>query len=257
MDFALGKKIKNKSLFNKTEKKEPVEDTVSLSTLMLEKKFEEALKHHESVINKESTADWYTKGYLLGKLNKIEAPIECYDKAISLDDQYVKAWYRKGQCFLKLKKFLESAECFEKVLELEEQNVKNKKDDQWSAAAVLFLMISYISEYNKLNAEDKLTPQVKESTDLWKDKCYDFFKKNNLISESASESEFLHNSIENFDDLLKYFEPTLAEEFGGKSYKRFGLTKRNKIIIGACIGAAAIILIIRLIVLQQPLFSGN
>lgn len=256
MDLGFVKKRKNMNFFNKLRRKKADEHTVSLFKLMKEKKYEEALKFHEASLKEQSAGDWYTKGYLLGNLNKIEAPIECYDKAISLDPQYVKAWYRKGHCLLKLKKFLESAKCFEKVMEIEEQNVNKGKRDQWAGAAVYSLMIAHISEYNRLASENKLTLRIKASTNLWKEKCYNFFKENKLIPESSQESEFLENSIQNFDNLLEHLEPSLAEEYKIKSSKRFSDKQRTRIVVGACIVVAAIIVILRVVVFQEPLFSG-
>ena len=141
-------------------------------------------------------------------------------------------------------------------MEIEEQNVDKGKKDQWAAAAVFSLMIVYISEYNRLTSENKLTTEIKETTNLWKEKCFNFFKENKLIPESSQESEFLQNSIQNFDKLLDYLEPSLAAEYKIKFSKRFSMTKRSKIFVGGCIVITAIILIIRFIVLQQPLFSG-
>ena len=255
MVFGLGKKRKNKSFFKRFQRKKPDEHTVSIVKLMQEKKYDEALKLHEPVLKEDSEVDWYTKGYLLGNLNKIEAPIECYDKAISLDSQYVRAWYRKGHCLLKLKKFLESAKCFEKVMEIEEENINKGKKELWAAATVFSLMIAYISEYNRLASENKLTLKIKESANLWKEKCYNFFLENKLIPESAEESTFLENCNQNFDKLLDYLEPSLATEYKTKFSKRFGITRRSKIILGGCIVITAIILIIRFIFFQQPLFS--
>ncbi|KKL20278.1 hypothetical protein LCGC14_2457040, partial [marine sediment metagenome] len=85
---------------------------------------------------------------------------------------------------------------------------------------------------------------------------FNFFKENKLIPESSQESTFLENSIQNFDKLLDYLEPSLAAEYKIKFSKRFSMTKRSKIFVGGCIVITAIILIIRFIVLQQPLFSG-
>jgi len=233
MVSGLGKKRINPNFFKKLKRKKAEdhiadEHTADLVKLMNEKKYEEALKLHEASFKEDSAADWYTKGFLLGNLNKIEAPIECYDEAISLDPEYVKAWYRKGQCLLKLKKFLESAKCFEKVMEIEEQNVNKGKRDQWAGAAVYSLMIAYISEYNRLASENKLTLRIKASTNLWKEKCHNFFKENKLIPESSQESEFLENSIKNFDNLLDYLEPSLASEYKIKFSKRFGKIKFSK-----------------------------
>ncbi len=258
MRFGFRKKGNEKSFFKRFRRKKPDEHTVSLVKLMQEKKYAEALKLHEPVLKEESAADWHTKGYLLGNLNKIEASIECYDKAISLEPQYVKAWYRKGHCLLTLKKFLESVKCFEKVMEIEEENINKGKAEQWAPAAVFSLMIAYISAYNRLASENKLTSKIKESTKLWTEKCYNFFKENKLINESSQESTFLENSIQNFDKLLDYLEPSLAAEYKIKFSKRFSIsmTKRSKIFVVGFIVITAIILIIRFIVLQQPLFSG-
>jgi len=256
MKFGFKKKGKERSFFKRFRRKKPDEHTVSLVKLMQEKKYEEALKLHEPVLKEDSAVDWYTKGYLLGNLNKIEAPIECYDKAISLDPRYVKAWYRKGHCLLTLKKFLESVKCFEKVMEIEEENINKGKKEQWTSATVFSLMIAYISEYNRLASENKLTSEIKESTNLWSEKCYSFFKENKLIPESSHKSTFLENSIQNFDNLLDYLEPSLAAEYNIKFSKWSSITRRSKIFVVGCIIITAIILIFRYIVFQQPLFSG-
>jgi len=250
-----GKNGKNIKFFKRFGRKKGDEHIVSLVKLMTEKKYEEALKLHEPFHKEENPADWYTKGYLLGNLNKIEECIECYDKAISLDPEYVKAWYRKGHYLLKLKKFLESAKCFEKVMDIEEQNVDKGKREQWAGAAVYSLMVAYVSEYNRLVTEKQLTLRIKASTNLWKEKCYNFFMENKLIPESSQDSEFLENSIQNFDNLLNYLEPSLEAEYKVKFSKGFSFTRRVKLIVGGCIAITAIILIFRFIVFQQPIFS--
>lgn len=255
MTFGIEKIKKPKNFLKKFKGKKP-DEPVSVVELMQGKKFEEALKLHESDPNEESVDYWYTKGYLQGNLNKIEAPIECYDKAISLEPNLSKVWYRKGQCLLKIKKSFEASVCFEKVLNIEKEFLSKKRQDLWSGPAVFSLMIAYISEYNKLNSENKETKKVKESTDEWTEKCFIFFKENSLIPEDTPESEFVGNSIKNFDEILDYLEPSLAKEYKIKVSRKLNLTKRSKIVIGVAVAITAIILILRLIVIQQPLFSG-
>jgi tetratricopeptide (TPR) repeat protein len=103
--------------------------------------------------------DWYNKGVVLDKANRrFEEALQCYDKALEIDPEYVQAWYGKGdalylmaRCYDKARKIdpeyvqawygkgdalyligkcdnvltcLEEALlCFDKVLKLEPQNV--------------------------------------------------------------------------------------------------------------------------------------
>jgi tetratricopeptide (TPR) repeat protein len=75
--------------------------------------------------------DWYNKGVVLDKANRrFEEAVQCYDKALEIDPEYLQAWYGKedalyliGKCGTVLACLEEALLCFDKVLKLDPQNV--------------------------------------------------------------------------------------------------------------------------------------
>ena len=116
-----------------------LQKSTQLVLLLQNKKYEEALKLVESGFDKTSETDWYSKGNILGNLNKNEESIQCYDEALFLDTRYTKAWYRKGLKLLAMGR-LEATACFENVITLENE----PKKMWWSKAAVFCLLLCYL-----------------------------------------------------------------------------------------------------------------
>ena len=61
--------------------------------------------------------NWCDQGNSLAKLGKDQEAIACYDKALSLDSEDLRALFNKGNALANLKKFEESIECFNQVIE--------------------------------------------------------------------------------------------------------------------------------------------
>ena len=49
-------------------------------------------------INPKNAVAWHNRGLTLIKKKQYNESIDCFDKAISLDENYSKAWYNKGRC---------------------------------------------------------------------------------------------------------------------------------------------------------------
>lgn len=86
---------------------------------VVKKNYPKALEILESVFRKESEADWYTKGNILMNMKDLDGALKCYDKAIALDPNYVKAWYRKGWALISKKELVRAIACFDRVIEIE------------------------------------------------------------------------------------------------------------------------------------------
>jgi tetratricopeptide (TPR) repeat protein len=65
-----------------------------------------------------SKEDWTNKGIYLNMDGKYEESIKCYDKAIEIDPNYIKAWHNKGVALESLKKYEEAIKCFDKVIQI-------------------------------------------------------------------------------------------------------------------------------------------
>jgi tetratricopeptide (TPR) repeat protein len=51
---------------------------------------------------------WNNKGRVLYKLGKYEKAIECCDKALKIDPDFMEAWYNKGRALAELGKYEEA-----------------------------------------------------------------------------------------------------------------------------------------------------
>ena len=56
--------------------------------------------------------------YILKELGEIEKAKECYEKAISINPNYLNAHYNLGTIFRELGERLKAKNCYEKVIEL-------------------------------------------------------------------------------------------------------------------------------------------
>ena len=59
---------------------------------------------------------WLNRGKLLAKLGKLEAALDCFDRAIAMKETYYEAWCEKGCVLEKLGRFAEGEVCFNRSL---------------------------------------------------------------------------------------------------------------------------------------------
>lgn len=188
--------------------------------LMKEGKYEEALKIHESIFDKKSSADWYTKGNLNQRLGKPHDALICYNEAVELDPNHVKAWYRSGTILLSTGRFFEAINCFEHIIIIEQQN-KFLTGEKWSYAAMFSCMIACIYQYNKIVKEhfDNKTPYSKENeefsnkTNGFEESCHGMLIENKIITRFANENEFVDFCIQNYNNILDKLEPNVEGLF--------------------------------------------
>ena len=48
---------------------------------------------------------WYKKGLSLVNMDEYEKAVECFDKAIEMDDDFADAWHNKGLSFGNMEKY--------------------------------------------------------------------------------------------------------------------------------------------------------
>lgn len=107
------------------------ENAIKLNPLKWEKQIpylfyydhEEQLDFIEAVLklNPQSYYAWRSKGGTLSRLNRDEAALAAYEKAIEINPKYEyiwEDWERKGWCLEKMKRYEEALEAYEKRLEL-------------------------------------------------------------------------------------------------------------------------------------------
>lgn len=194
--------------------KEHAEYITNLALCMIQKKYDEGLKLLESHFNKNSPADWYNKGNFLGNLKRDEEAVQCYDEAIKMDNQYIKAWYRKANALLTLKRYLEAVPCYEKVIELEQKKDPENKDDKWSHASAFYCMIAYIYERDRCIFLKKPVPvEIIEGKYFWEEKTRKLLEYNHIIPKLDTETQFVNYCVEHFKDILDKLEPNVVVEF--------------------------------------------
>jgi tetratricopeptide (TPR) repeat protein len=62
---------------------------------------------------------WHNRGLTLVKKKLYDDAIICFDKAISLEENYAKAWYNKGRCLEIQEKPENAQECLTKARKLD------------------------------------------------------------------------------------------------------------------------------------------
>jgi tetratricopeptide (TPR) repeat protein len=103
--------------------------------------------------------EWYNKGRSFSQLGKIDQAIQCYDKAIEIDPNYVDAWYEKGNALYGL----ESIQCYDKAIEIDPKYAK-----AWYGKGNTLLALSYVDAY--ANKGDALSMIGKYNEAI---QCYD------------------------------------------------------------------------------------
>ena len=59
---------------------------------------------------------WFNQGKLLTKLGKLDAALDCFERAIAIKAIYYEAWCEKGSVLEKLGRFAEAETCFNESL---------------------------------------------------------------------------------------------------------------------------------------------
>ena len=73
---------------------------------------------------------WYNKGNVYYDKDEFEKAIECYDNTIKINPEHFKAWCNKGNMLYGQKKYKEALECYDKALEInpgDELTIQNKE----------------------------------------------------------------------------------------------------------------------------------
>ena len=85
-----------------------------------EKKFEEALKEYETVIEMDlyKSIAYYNRGNAYHKLDKLEEALVEYNKAIEFDSEFANAYNNRGNVYFDLNKFDDAIKDFTKTIEL-------------------------------------------------------------------------------------------------------------------------------------------
>ncbi len=160
-------KVECKGCFSENFSKNIIDEDeiANLLLMMKDERYKEALKILEKIFNKDSSADWYSKGNIYNNLNQPEKALKCYDGALLIDTHYVKAWYRKGLILRRIKKnFKDSTICFKNVVDLEGRMPRDSSlsAKNWYFAGMFNLMISSVSYHYSLNKNKKLEKKEKK-----------------------------------------------------------------------------------------------
>jgi tetratricopeptide (TPR) repeat protein len=204
----------------------------NMVVLFAKNEFKKALEILETVFDKESESDWYSKGNILLNLGKSEEALECYEEALFLDTHYIKAWYRKGHILLSMKKYMNSAKCFENVIELEGGGSTGRSLTGWEFPALFCCMIAWICANNELVTQGKSSEEVYATTGMWVNKCYSLLtrplpihedehgnlKYVTLASPELNETQFVDYCFANFDKILEAIEPQTVVELRSLEY---------------------------------------
>ena len=75
-------------------------------------------------IGKSYPPAWINKGFVLSYLRRYEEAIECFDKAIEIDEKDTYSRYKKGITLTRLKRYKEAIECFDKAIKIDEKDVE-------------------------------------------------------------------------------------------------------------------------------------
>ena len=86
-------------------------------------KYEEALECFERAIeiDQKYAYAWINKGVSFYQLGKYNGALECFERAIEIDQKYAYAWINKGVSFYQLGKYNGALECFERAIEIDEK----------------------------------------------------------------------------------------------------------------------------------------
>lgn len=139
---------------------------------------------------------------------KYEEAFECYNQAINLDKEYVKAWYRLGYLSFNFGRWYKSIECFEKVIELERH--KDPDEAIFINVANFLYMMACINLWNSCVLNKKSIPdEIKQKTEYQENLIRSWFERLKITPKFNNETEFVDFCVKNFDILLDKLEPKL------------------------------------------------
>src|SRR3972149_6635672 len=83
-------------------------------------KYQEAIECYDRAIeiNQRYAEAWSNKGNALSGLGRHEEAIECYDRALGIDPRLAEAWYNKGVTLSGLGKYQDAIVCYDRALEI-------------------------------------------------------------------------------------------------------------------------------------------
>ena len=208
---------------------------MEVATLFIAKKdFKKALKKLESIFEKKSEADWYSKGNIYAILGKIKEAIKCYDEALFIDTHYAKAWYRKGSLLFESNKFENAIKCFENVIELQKDLEISYPKDSWLISAMFRRMVSLVMWNNKLVASKKPSKELSGKTLESIQEMFPYLATSVVVDENEEGQElmvdfgfytdnindFVDNCMNDFNKILDVFEPRVVYEASGQHKPR-------------------------------------
>jgi tetratricopeptide (TPR) repeat protein len=118
--------------------------------------------------------DWIDKGNTLEEIGKHKEAIECFDKAIEIDEKKLHAWFSKGIVLQTLRKHKEAIECFDKTIERCDNAIdidgNNVKAEAWISKAASLGEIHGI-QFKPIPAtvypQEKYTANMKKEHQRW------------------------------------------------------------------------------------------
>jgi len=194
-------------LFGK-KKKDGAKYGVEYYELYKAGKFQEALELVEKYFDKDSPADWYTKGNALNNLGRIQEALECYEQAVVRVPDYIKAWYRAGHIFFHLEKFDKAGECFATVSNREREQGEN----EWSTAGYFGFMLCQLNEHRFLEKENTVDKKLQENTDSVVKGTYDILREKEAVPEFTDINEFIDYCSKHIDEIFDEIEPNIVFE---------------------------------------------
>jgi len=101
-------------------------------------KYEEAINCFDKAlkINDDVYQVWNNKGLVYYKLKKYEEAVKCFEKALSINPGYTTAWYNKGSALFMMKNYNGAIVCFDKVLSQDPKHSGAKSKKEQSLAAL-------------------------------------------------------------------------------------------------------------------------
>ncbi len=83
--------------------------------------YDKAIQCYEKAveIDPNYVSTWISMGIAYESKKEYDKAIECYEKALELDPNHVSAWYRMGIAYSDKKEYNKAIECYEKSLELD------------------------------------------------------------------------------------------------------------------------------------------
>jgi len=194
------------------KKQETSEDLVEYRKLFESGKFQEALDLLEKRFDKNSPADWYTKGNALNNLQRFQEAAQCYEKAIEIVPDYTKAWYRAGNCLMSLDEYSKAREYFAKATNLEREN-KTKDEESWESATVFGFMLSYIYEIGQRQQNNSMNEEFTAEADQAVIGAYGQLYEKGVIPKFDQLTDIVEYCNNNMNEILDKIEPNIVIEF--------------------------------------------